>query len=213
MFSVVKAQPRLPHLQLPCYFKNGCFWILFFSLYLDYFSATCLSTIQSPLGDSVDYTWKTSAVRFQLGLCCSGQIWGLEEVREGHDLQFTLELDPGNWGQLPHPHPGNLHSNHCRHIEAVRGHGLRQDGVGPSGRCAWLCSVTSVLSNSCDPHGREPTRLLCPWDSLGRKTGVDGHALLQGLFPTQRSNLHVLRLLHLRWILFHWVFWEAPLCA
>lgn len=156
MFSVVKAQSRLLHLQLPCYFKNGCFWILFFSLYLDYFSPTCLSTIQSPLGDSVDYTRKTSAVRFQLGLCCSGQIWGLEEVREGRDLQFTVELDPGNWGRLPHPHPGNLHSNHCRHIEAVRGCGLRQEGVGPSGRCAWLRSVTSVVSNSCDPMDGSP---------------------------------------------------------
>ena len=33
----------------------------------------------------------------------------LREVREGHDPQFILELDCGNWGRLPHPHPGNLH--------------------------------------------------------------------------------------------------------
>ena len=34
---------------------------------------------------------------------------------------------------------------------------------------------------------------------FSRHTGVDCHALLQGLFPTQGSNL---RLLHRRWILY-----------
>ena len=37
---------------------------------------------------------------------------------------------------------------------------------------------------------------LCPWDSPGKNTGVDCHALLQGIFPTQGSNLRFLRLLH-----------------
>ena len=31
-------------------------------------------------------------------------------------------------------------------------------------------------------------RLLCPWDSLGKNTGVGCHALLQGIFPTPASN-------------------------
>ena len=30
------------------------------------------------------------------------------------------------------------------------------------------------------PHGPQPTRLLCPWDSPGKNTGVGCHALLQG---------------------------------
>ena len=33
------------------------------------------------------------------------------------------------------------------------------------------CSVTSVMCDSLQPHGLEPTSLLCPWDSLGKKTG------------------------------------------
>ena len=33
-----------------------------------------------------------------------------------------------------------------------------------------------------------PTRLLCPWDSPGKNTGVGCHFLLQGIFPTQGSN-------------------------
>ena len=35
-----------------------------------------------------------------------------------------------------------------------------------------------------------------PWDSPGKNTGVGCHALLQGIFPTQGSNLSLLPLLH-----------------
>ena len=34
------------------------------------------------------------------------------------------------------------------------------------------------------PQRRQPTRLLCLWDSPGRNTGVGCHSLLQGIFPT-----------------------------
>ena len=33
-------------------------------------------------------------------------------------------------------------------------------------------------------------RLLCPWDFSGKNTGVGCHFLLQGIIPTQGSNLH-----------------------
>ena len=46
----------------------------------------------------------------------------------------------------------------------------------------------------------KPTRLLCPWDSPGKNTGVGCHFLLQGMSPTQVSNPG---LLHCRWILYH----------
>ena len=36
------------------------------------------------------------------------------------------------------------------------------------------------------------TRLLCPWDSPGKNTGVGCHFLLQGILPTQGSNPHLL---------------------
>ena len=32
------------------------------------------------------------------------------------------------------------------------------------------------------PHGLKPTRLLCPWDSLSKNTGMGCHFLLQGIF-------------------------------
>ena len=45
------------------------------------------------------------------------------------------------------------------------------------------------MSHSLQPHGLQPTRLLCPRDSPGKSTGVGCHFLLQGIFPTQGSNL------------------------
>ena len=35
-------------------------------------------------------------------------------------------------------------------------------------------------------------RLLCPWDFSGKNTAVGRHFLLQGIFPTQGSNLCLL---------------------
>ena len=45
-------------------------------------------------------------------------------------------------------------------------------------------------------YGLWSTRLLCPWDSPGKNTGMDGHALLQGISLTQGSNLSLLSLRH-----------------
>ena len=41
-----------------------------------------------------------------------------------------------------------------------------------------------------------PARLLCPWGSPGKNTGVGCHFLLQGSFPNQESNPRLLCLLH-----------------
>ena len=37
----------------------------------------------------------------------------------------------------------------------------------------------SVISNSLQLPGPWPTRLFCPWNSLGKNTGVGFHFLLQ----------------------------------
>ena len=43
------------------------------------------------------------------------------------------------------------------------------------------------MSDSLQSHG-----LLAPWNSPGQNTGVDSHSLLQGIYPTQGSNLGLL---------------------
>ena len=53
------------------------------------------------------------------------------------------------------------------------------------GTCVLSCSD---VSNSLRPYGSYSARLLCPWDSPGKNTGVGRHALLQGIFLTQGSN-------------------------
>ena len=49
---------------------------------------------------------------------------------------------------------------------------------------------------SSQPHGVSPSRLLCPWDSPGKSTGVGFHAILRAIFPTKGLNSHILCLLH-----------------
>ena len=68
-----------------------------------------------------------------------------------------------------------------------------------------LCAC-SVVSNSLRPPSTIALQLLCPWDYPGKNTGVVCHFLLQGIFLTQGSNLH---LLHWQVILYHWATWEA----
>ena len=62
--------------------------------------------------------------------------------------------------------------------------------------CELCCCVCSVVSDSLQPRGLQPARLLCPWDAPGKNTGVGCHALLQGIFLIQGLNSDPLCLLH-----------------
>ena len=66
----------------------------------------------------------------------------------------------------------------------------------------------SVMSNSLWPHGLEPARFLCPWDFSGENTIAGCHFLLQGIFPSQGSNLCLLH-----WLLLLRRFSRVRLCA
>ena len=58
-------------------------------------------------------------------------------------------------------------------------------------RRACVLSLQLCL-DSLPPYGLWLSRLLCPWDSAGKNTGVDCHFLLQVIFPTQGWNPHLL---------------------
>ena len=45
------------------------------------------------------------------------------------------------------------------------------------------------MSDSVRPHGLQPTRLLCPWDSPGKNTGVGCHFLLQCMKVESESEV------------------------
>ena len=71
-----------------------------------------------------------------------------------------------------------------------------------------VCVHTQSCLTLCDPMDYSP-----PGSSLhgifpGKNTRVGCHFLLQGIFPTQGLNPHLLRLLHCRWILYLKATWE-----
>ena len=79
------------------------------------------------------------------------------------------------------------------HIKRVIHHhhdprGERKEGRGRQGKPGVLQST-----------GSQRVRRDCPWDFPGKNTGVSGHFLLQGIFPTQGPNprlLHGMQILY-----------------
>ena len=75
----------------------------------------------------------------------------------------------------------------CHYIRRYKRSGFQHPNLAGGHKSA-LCgcmlsrSVMLTLWESMD------ARLLCPWDSPSRNTGVGCHFLLQGIFPTQGSN-------------------------
>ena len=67
----------------------------------------------------------------------------------------------------------------------------------PYGAChVCVYKVASVVSDSVQPYGLQPTRILCLSNSPGKNTAVGGHALLQRIFPTQGSSPGLVCLLY-----------------
>ena len=80
-------------------------------------------------------------------------------------------------GPDPHASPSPSSSTFRRHTWQI-----------PQPRRRVLACVLSrfTRSDSLQPYGLWPIRLLSPWDSPGKNTGVGCHTLLQGIFLTQR---------------------------
>ena len=52
-----------------------------------------------------------------------------------------------------------------------------------------VCVSCSVMSDSLQPHRRQPTRPLHPWDSPGKNTGVGCHFLLRKELEKEISDV------------------------
>ena len=70
-----------------------------------------------------------------------------------------------------------------------------------------MCLVAQSCPTLCDPMDCSPPVL---GGSSGKNTRVGFHPLLQGIFPTQKSNPNFLRLLHCMWILYPLSYLESP---
>ena len=73
---------------------------------------------------------------------------------------------------------------------------LRRLGGIQNPRKRWQTSPTAAAAakspQSCPtawPHGLQPTRLLCPWDSPGKNNGVGCHFLLQCIKVKSQSEV------------------------
>ena len=63
--------------------------------------------------------------------------------------------------------------------------------------CACMLSCFKT-SDSLRLYGLQPFRPLCPWDSLGKNTGVGCHFLLQGIFLTRNGR-------RVSYVYLHWL--------
>ena len=79
------------------------------------------------------------------------------------------------------------------------GHNWKQLSLNARMYRSWFVAYKTkffIVVSDCATLWAEPARRLCPWDSPGKNTGVECHFLLQGIFPTQGLNPHLLCLLH-----------------
>ena len=95
----------------------------------------------------------------------------------------TSDVAPVSWVN-PTPMLHILHMQH-RHISTFRqplGWALH---AIPYTQCVWVLSRVRrfVTPWTLAPHGLQPTRLLCPWNFLGKTTGVGCHFPIPGDLP------------------------------
>ena len=96
-----------------------------------------------------------------------------------------------------------MRKGHLQHSKSA------MNSVPFKGKYMCVHCVRGLVAQSCPtlrPHGLQPVRLVCPWNSPGKNTGVDCHSFLQRTFPTQGLNPG---LLHYRKILYHLSYREA----
>ena len=94
-----------------------------------------------------------------------------------HECSWTLFPAEPRGASKPHPR------GHCKSVIMS----LEINYVYSSEHDFFVSHL--VVSNSSRTHGLWLTRHLCPWDFPDKSTRVGCHFLLQGIFPTQGSNL------------------------
>ena len=95
-------------------------------------------------------------------------------------VNWTIHLPDHHFGRCPLKAPGARLA-----LESML-------GARPCAGAGKVLVVQSCLT-LCDPMDCSPPRLPCPWNSSDKNTGVGCHSLLQGIFPTQGSNLGLLQ--------------------
>ena len=112
-------------------------------------------------------------------------LWPPPSICKANENESSFSHTESHWLPLL---PSPIYKDPCDYIGPV--YIIKESESVKSLRCAQLFL------------GLQAARLLCPWDSPGKNTGVGCCFLLQGIFPTQGSNLHLWCLLLCRLILY-----------
>ena len=128
-----------------------------------------------------------------------------------HQAPLSMEFSrQEHWSGLPFPSPGDFPDPGIEPWSpALQADSLPFETPGKSRSIIalnriWFIKVEVkvklfIMSDSLQPYGLYPTRLLRPWDFPGKSIGVDCLFLLQGIFPTQGLNpglLHCWQMLY-----------------
>ena len=93
-----------------------------------------------------------------------------------------------HWSGLPFPSPGDLLNPGIKPASPAS----QADSLPLCHEGSRTCYIhPKSLQSSLtylQPYGLQPPRLLCPWNFLGKNTGVGCHFLLQGIFLSQGWN-------------------------
>ena len=110
-------------------------------------------------------------------VCGVGQSWTRLKRLNSSSSSHSLQLSSHHWGGgalPPRVAPGPLT-------------GLRAP-QGARSRCCLPAGRGIAASDTVQPHRRQPTRLLRPWDAPGKNTGVGCHFLLQCMKGKRESD-------------------------
>ena len=120
-------------------------------------------------------------------------------------IEYVLSGEPWFKSQEER-NPSSTISYDCSIIRQPKSYVTQSEHRGWSLHKAYdVYCVSSVISDSLQPHGPQPTRLLYPWNFPSKNPRVGCHFLLQRIFPTQGFHPHLLHLLH-------WQTDSLPLC-
>jgi len=108
-----------------------------------------------------------------------------------YEQAFGIHVSPPSWAPLPlPPQPAPPGCHRALALGALR-HASDSPWLFILHTVTWMCRVCLVAHlclTLCDPMDCSLPGSSVHGDSPGKNTGVGCHALLQGIFPTQRSN-------------------------